>query len=327
MGLKACPLCFYQRTFIMGIVAVLGIGLLTGERHRGVLNILALPLAVAGFGVAVFHEYLELSGKLECPAGVLGVGTAPQQSLAVLTVLLVVVSVAIVRGRNVREFRGLVLAGAAGLGLLLAWGSVASVPPMPAAPTKAYNPEKQPLDMCRPALPSAVTWSCHCSMRPELFGSISPPLEDFLLLKRAVPVLILALFWCWETWRPFFGQREGRWKHAVRNVAIGVFNTVILGLAFGSITMTVTDWTEQNQYGLLNTIGLAGLIRFGLALVLLDGWMYVWHRANHTMPFLWRFHRMHHSDRHMDVTTATRFHLGERIGASVLRLGLIPLFG
>jgi len=64
-----------------------------------------------------------------------------------------------------------------------------------------------------------------------------------------------------------------------------------------------------------------------LALVLLDCWMYLWHRANHMIPFLWRFHRMHHSDRHMDVTTATRFHLGEHVGASLLRLGLIPLLG
>src|SRR5438105_3179089 len=55
MGLKACPLCFYQRTFIMGVVAVLGVGMLTGERHRAVLNLLALPSVVAGFGVAAFH--------------------------------------------------------------------------------------------------------------------------------------------------------------------------------------------------------------------------------------------------------------------------------
>jgi sterol desaturase/sphingolipid hydroxylase (fatty acid hydroxylase superfamily) len=55
--------------------------------------------------------------------------------------------------------------------------------------------------------------------------------------------------------------------------------------------------------------------------------MYLWHRANHAIPFLWRFHRMHHSDTEMDVTTATRFHLGEHVGASTLRAGLIPLLG
>jgi disulfide bond formation protein DsbB len=147
MGLKACPLCFYERTFVMGVVAVLGIGVLTGERHRAVLNLLALPLVVAGFGVAAFHVFLELTGKLECPSGVMGVGTAPQQSLAVLTVLLAVVAVGIVWSWNAGESSWPALTGAVVLGLLLAWGAVVSAPPMPPTPTKAYE---TPLDMCRP---------------------------------------------------------------------------------------------------------------------------------------------------------------------------------
>ena len=147
MGLKACPLCFYQRTFVMGIVAVLGIGVLTRERHRPVLNLLALPQAVAGFGVAAFHVFLELTGKLECPSGVMGVGTAPQQSLAALAVLLAVVLVGVALSRNAGETYWPPLAGAVVLGLLLAWGAVVSAPPMPPTPTKAYE---TPLDMCRP---------------------------------------------------------------------------------------------------------------------------------------------------------------------------------
>ncbi|MCH8830219.1 MAG: disulfide bond formation protein B, partial [Planctomycetes bacterium] len=75
MGLKACPLCLYQRTFIMGVVAVLLIGLLTPVLRSPLLCLLALPAAVGGLGVALFHEYLELAGKLECPDGILGVGT------------------------------------------------------------------------------------------------------------------------------------------------------------------------------------------------------------------------------------------------------------
>jgi sterol desaturase/sphingolipid hydroxylase (fatty acid hydroxylase superfamily) len=153
------------------------------------------------------------------------------------------------------------------------------------------------------------------------------PLDSLHPIKLVVPVVLLALFWCWETWRPFFGQREGRVRHAGRNLAIAIFNTLVLGLVFGFVTASVAGWTEQNQYGLLNAFAIDGPIRFVLALVLLDGWMYVWHRANHTIPLLWRFHRMHHSDRHMDVTTATRFHIGEHLGAAVLRLGLIPLLG
>jgi disulfide bond formation protein DsbB len=147
MGLKACPLCFYQRTFVMGVVAVLGVGVLTGERHRPVLNLLALPLAVAGFGVAAFHVFLELTGKLECPGGIMGIGTAPQQSLVGLALLLVLVAVGVVRSGIVGEGHLLAPVAALAMGLLLAWGAVVSAPPMPPAPTKAYE---APLEICRP---------------------------------------------------------------------------------------------------------------------------------------------------------------------------------
>lgn len=147
MKMKACPLCFYQRTFVMGVVAVLGIGLLTGPRHRAVLNLLALPLAVGALGVAAFHVYLELTDKLECPAGVMGIGTSPQQSLAVLIVLLALVAVGVARSRKPGEPHPAAGWAAVVLGLLLAWGAVASSPPMPPAPTQAYT---TPLDICRP---------------------------------------------------------------------------------------------------------------------------------------------------------------------------------
>jgi disulfide bond formation protein DsbB len=147
MKLRACPFCFYQRTFVMSVVAVLGVGLLAGRRHQGVLNLLALPLVVGALGVAVFHVYLERTGKLECPAGVMGIGTAPQQSLAVLLVLLVLVGVGVVRSRKVGEPHPVAVCAAVVLGLLLAWGAIASSPPMPPVPTQAYT---TPLDICRP---------------------------------------------------------------------------------------------------------------------------------------------------------------------------------
>lgn len=164
-------------------------------------------------------------------------------------------------------------------------------------------------------------------MNSELLSSPAAWIEPSVLVKRMLPIVLLALFWFWETWRPFFGQHEGRWRHAARNLATAIFNTVILGLAFGVLTVTVTEWATRNQYGLLHAFHFAQPVRLALALILLDGWMYVWHRANHSIPQLWRFHRMHHSDRYLDVTSATRFHLGEHIGSSVLRLALVPILG
>lgn len=147
MGLKACPLCFYQRTLAMSTLGVLGIGVLTGRGHRNVLCVLALPMAVGGFGVAAFHVFLELTGKLECPTGILGVGTTPQQSVVAFLLLFVLVALAAVRAGTFGEPRMGVSLAALVLGALFAVGAAISSPPMPAPPTKAYG---TPLEICRP---------------------------------------------------------------------------------------------------------------------------------------------------------------------------------
>jgi disulfide bond formation protein DsbB len=146
MGLKACPLCFYQRTFAMSLVAVLAIGLLARAGSPRRLGLLALPLAVAGMGVALFHVSLELRGKLECPQGVLGLGTAPQQSLVVFVVVSVLLTMDVLFGERTGQAAGTGLAGAA-LGALLAVASCIANPPPPDPPTKAYD--KTP-EVCRP---------------------------------------------------------------------------------------------------------------------------------------------------------------------------------
>jgi disulfide bond formation protein DsbB len=141
MHLKACPLCLYQRTFVMGVVGVLAMGLLTGARRAEVLELAGLPLATAGLAVAVFHEYLELTGKLECPKGLLNLGSAPQQSLAAILVLVILLLGAI------RNKVGAIFAlSAIVLGVLFAIGAVASAPPM----SPASKPYETPLDVCRP---------------------------------------------------------------------------------------------------------------------------------------------------------------------------------
>ena len=81
LGLKACPLCFYQRSFVMATAAVLIVGLIAHGVPASTLSLLALPLATSGLAVAGFHVFLEQSGTLECPPGFLGLGTAPHQSL------------------------------------------------------------------------------------------------------------------------------------------------------------------------------------------------------------------------------------------------------
>lgn len=142
MGYKACPLCYYQRTFAFGVLGVLAIGLFTGAGRAAALSALALPLAVGGLAVAGWHVRLELTGVMECPKGVFALGTGPQQSLAgfvLLTLLLLSDTWQDLRpgGGWSSSLVGIVL------GVVFAIGGIASSGPAPVLP-----PE-QGFVMCR----------------------------------------------------------------------------------------------------------------------------------------------------------------------------------
>ena len=143
----------------------------------------------------------------------------------------------------------------------------------------------------------------------------------------ALGVLLVLLVW--ESAAPFFPFPKGRARarHGLRNVLLGGLNAVVTAALFIGLWWTATEWAEDHRFGLLHRMTLPAWSEWLIALLLLDLWTYAWHRMNHRIPFLWRFHRVHHSDPHMDVTTANRFHVGEIVLSSVLRIPLILLLG
>jgi sterol desaturase/sphingolipid hydroxylase (fatty acid hydroxylase superfamily) len=66
---------------------------------------------------------------------------------------------------------------------------------------------------------------------------------------------------------------------------------------------------------------------FALDLLILDCWIYFWHRVNHVVPLLWRFHEVHHLDENLDTSSALRFHFGEVVLSSLVRAAFIILLG
>lgn len=150
LGLKACPLCFYQRSFVMAVLVVLGLGRFLEPSRPGLFSLLAVPLTWAGLGVAAFHEYLVLTEVLECPPALFGIGTAPAQSLAVFIAMTIAITAGAWCGRHESpRQRACTLFLAVMLGAVLEGACVKSSPPLPPVPTAAYDPVKQPLDTCR----------------------------------------------------------------------------------------------------------------------------------------------------------------------------------
>jgi sterol desaturase/sphingolipid hydroxylase (fatty acid hydroxylase superfamily) len=149
--------------------------------------------------------------------------------------------------------------------------------------------------------------------------------KDYLPTVAAACILIL--LFAMESWLPAVAGRHRRLRHAARNLALGLLNAAALAVLAAPFIAQVAAWVEESRFGLLNLLNLPPVIAIATALLLFDVWMYLWHRANHEIGFLWRFHRVHHSDPEMDATTAVRFHTGEILISSALRLGVIPLLG
>jgi sterol desaturase/sphingolipid hydroxylase (fatty acid hydroxylase superfamily) len=137
----------------------------------------------------------------------------------------------------------------------------------------------------------------------------------------------LILLWTLETWLPAALGRRRRLRHAAGNLTLALLNALALALLAGPLLILTAERAAESGFGLLRLLSLPPLASAALAVLMLDGWMYLWHRANHRFAFLWRFHRVHHSDAEMDATTALRFHPGEILISASLRLALIPLLG
>ncbi|MBI4436454.1 MAG: sterol desaturase family protein [Candidatus Omnitrophica bacterium] len=145
--------------------------------------------------------------------------------------------------------------------------------------------------------------------------------------KILLEIVILSLLLILEAWLPLFKERKERLRHGSRNIAMGLMNGAMTGFLFSGATAFITEAAEFQGFGLLHWIEIPFWTEAAIAIFVFDLWMYLWHRANHQMPFLWRFHRMHHSDPQLDVTTALRFHIGELTLSSLVRFGILYLLG
>src|SRR5262249_1535758 len=138
-----------------GVFGVLAIGLLTGARRTGAIGVIALPLAIGALGIAGFHVYLEYKGILECPKGLLEIGTAPQQSIVALGILTLLLLLDSVRNSSGGTYGTTTILLALILGGAFAYASIETAPKPPKAPDKPYDEASQPLDTCRPPYRSA----------------------------------------------------------------------------------------------------------------------------------------------------------------------------
>jgi sterol desaturase/sphingolipid hydroxylase (fatty acid hydroxylase superfamily) len=135
-----------------------------------------------------------------------------------------------------------------------------------------------------------------------------------------------AILWL-ERRRRLREPREDKLRRDTRNLAMGALTTAAIRLTEKPLTDPLAKKVHERRWGLLPRLGLPPALEVGLAAVLLDYTLYVWHVLTHRVPFLWRFHRIHHADRDLSATTALRFHFVEMILSVPWRVAQIALIG
>lgn len=145
----------------------------------------------------------------------------------------------------------------------------------------------------------------------------------FQLLRASSFVLAIALAVALQRLMPHAKQRGS----VGTNLGLWVVNAAVMGAVCGACACMVATWASAAGVGLLNATGASLWVAIPATVIGLDLVSYLWHRANHVIPTLWRFHRVHHSDPTFTASTALRFHPGELVLSLPLRLLAVLFLG
>ena len=141
-----------------------------------------------------------------------------------------------------------------------------------------------------------------------------------------VCAVFAALFW-FERKRPLRRSVEPKLRRDARNLTVAALGAVSLAVAETPLVAPVAALVDRRRWGLLQRVRLPLWIEVVAAALLLDYTLYVWHVLVHKVPWLWRFHVVHHVDLDLDATTAIRFHFGELMQSAPYRAAQVMLIG
>jgi sterol desaturase/sphingolipid hydroxylase (fatty acid hydroxylase superfamily) len=130
-----------------------------------------------------------------------------------------------------------------------------------------------------------------------------------------------------ESLLPRRQRTESRFQRTWNNLALSVFNSVILRFIPLLSAVGAAAYAESHSIGLLNFVPLPAVLECAVVLILFDLIIYWQHVASHHVPMLWKFHRMHHTDHDLDASSGLRFHPVEIAFSMAIKCVAVLLLG
>jgi sterol desaturase/sphingolipid hydroxylase (fatty acid hydroxylase superfamily) len=111
------------------------------------------------------------------------------------------------------------------------------------------------------------------------------------------------------------------------NFSLTGFNVLLVKFLLGGAAVGMAHFAGEHGWGLLNYLDWPVPLEMAVGVIFLDLMIYLQHVMLHMIPFFWRFHKVHHSDLDLDVSSGFRFHPLEILGSMVYKLGLVAALG
>jgi sterol desaturase/sphingolipid hydroxylase (fatty acid hydroxylase superfamily) len=148
---------------------------------------------------------------------------------------------------------------------------------------------------------------------------------DQVRLSIFLGVLVLMLVL--ESLIPRHSTVDSKPRRLAINFSLTGFNVLLVRGLLGGAAVGMAHFAGQHGWGLLNYLDWPVAVEMAIGVVFLDLMIYLQHVVLHMIPFFWRFHKVHHSDLDLDVSSGFRFHPLEILGSMIYKLGLVAALG
>lgn len=151
--------------------------------------------------------------------------------------------------------------------------------------------------------------------------------STWIVLVAFAAGLLFVLLLILERLRPLRAARHSLASEVLLNLAISAAAFAAAALVVRPAVAASMRWAEEERFGLVHLVPLPAALRGALAFLAMDLAFYYWHRLNHEVPVLWRFHNVHHTDPALGVSTSFRFHFAEVALSAGFRVLQVTLIG
>jgi sterol desaturase/sphingolipid hydroxylase (fatty acid hydroxylase superfamily) len=131
----------------------------------------------------------------------------------------------------------------------------------------------------------------------------------------------------WEIMAPLRAPDTSKGIRWSNHVMLAAINMALVRVLFPVAAVALAIYASDQSIGLFNMIWAPYALTFAAGVVLLDQTVYVFHLLFHSVPVLWRIHRVHHADLDIDVSTGVRFHPIQMVIAVIIKSTTILAFG